>query len=117
MKLRWSEKTDHLGSYLEAEVGVGSFKVASDGDQHVVWGPWYDHDEPRAAEKWKYCWRTVASIDEAKATAQQWEDEIDAMSPTQGLVGDGQPPLLSVGAVRHPGGRCASRSIRNAKVG
>ena len=79
MKLRWSEKTDHLGSHLEAEVGVCSFKVASDGDQHVVWGPWYDHDEPRAAEKWKYRWCVKASMDEAKATAQQWEDEIEAM--------------------------------------
>ena len=83
MKLRWSKKADNLGHYIEAETGPGAFRVSPAGDGYVVVGPGYNHDEPRAAEKWQYRWREVASMADAKAIAQQWEDEIDAMFAKQ----------------------------------
>jgi len=35
-----------------------------------------------AREPWKWRWKMVASADEGKATAQQWQDETDALFAT-----------------------------------
>ena len=78
-KLKWSEKATDDGPCWEAKVSAGVFSVQAADNGYILLGPWYDVE---AREPWKWRWKMVASANEGKATAQQWQDETDALFAT-----------------------------------